>query len=293
MLEKNVSLISDKIKLDGSFYLPDAGENSTKPVVVVCSGFTGMKEIHPVRFARFLTRQDNTVFGFDYRGFGKSEGTKNKVLLEEQIRDIANVVSYVKNIYPERKIVLAGWGMSGGMILESAKLVTNLIDGLICMNGFYNSIRVQKALRGEEGFKKYKKWLAQERVKNVNGKGEEDFDPFDIYPLDAISRKYVFEELVKTEGYGIRSDFDFADSLMLFNCENDLSHLLNIPILIAHGGENKLHPVAEAQSIFEKYPNVDKELFLLEGGGHTEWMIDTDPKFIKFASKLASWIERF
>ncbi|NOX16060.1 MAG: alpha/beta hydrolase [Epsilonproteobacteria bacterium] len=293
MLEKNVSLISDKIKLDGSFYLPDAGENSTKPIVIVCSGFTGMKEIHPARFARFLTRQDNTVFGFDYRGFGKSEGTKNKVLLEEQIRDIANVVSYVKNIYTERKIVLAGWGMSGGMILESAKLVTNLIDGLICMNGFYNSIRVQKALRGEEGFKKYKKWLAKQRVKNVNGKGKEDFDPFDIYPLDAISRKYVFEELVKTEGYGIRSNFDFADSLMLFNCEDDLRHLLNIPILIAHGSENKLHPVTEAQSIFEKYPNEDKELFLLEGGGHTEWMLDTDPKFIKFASKLASWIERF
>jgi len=293
VLEKNTSLISDKIKLDGSFYLPDTGENSTKPVVIVCSGFTGMKEIHPARFARFLTKHDNTVFGFDYRGFGKSEGTKNKVLLEEQTRDIANVIAYVKNIYPDRKLVIAGWAMSSGMILEAAKLVGDLLDGIICMNGFYNSIRVQKALRGGEGFKKFKKWLSDERVKNVNGKGEKDFDPFDIYPLDAVSRKYVFKELVKTEGYGIRSDFDFADSLMVFNCENDLSHLSNIPVLIAHGDDNQLHPVAEAQSIFEKYPNSDKELFLLEGGGHTEWMIDTDPKFIKFASKLASWIERF
>ncbi|MDA7847911.1 lysophospholipase [Sulfurospirillum sp.] len=293
MLDKNVSLISDKIKLDGSFYTPDCGENSDKPVVIVCSGFTGMKEIHPARFARFLTKQDYTVFGFDYRGFGKSDGLVNKVLIEEQIRDISNVVSYVKSAYPNRKLVLAGWGMSGGMILESAKSVGKLIDGLIPLNGFFDSIRVQKALRGEDGFDDYKDWLARQRVKNVNGEGAKDFDPFDFYPLDNVTKGYVFTELVKTDGYGIRSDFDFADSLMDFNCELDLSHLSNTPILIAHGGENALHPVEEPKSLYEKYPNEDKELFLLEGGGHTEWMLDDDPKFIKFATKLSSWLERF
>ena len=293
MLEKSVSFISDNIELDGSFYTPDSGENTDKPIMIVCSGYTGMKEIHPARFARFFTKEGYTSFGFDYRGFGKSKGVVNKVLVEEQIRDIANAVTYVKSVYPNSKIVVAGWGMSGGMILESTKLVKELIDGLVCMNGFYNNVRVQKELRGEEEFSKYKEWLHEERTKNVNGKGEKDFDPFDIYPLDPVSREYVFSELVKTEGYGIRADFDFADSLMLFNCENDLTHLSNIPVLIAHGADNKLHPITEPKSIFEKYPNKEKEIFLLEGGGHTEWMLDTDPKFIEFASKIASWANRF
>ncbi len=293
MLEKSVSFISDNIKLDGSFYIPDSGEDLDKPVFIVCSGYTGMKEIHPARFARFFTKDGYTSFGFDYRGFGKSEGVVNKVLIEEQIRDIANAITYVNSVYPNRKIVVAGWGMSGGMILEAAKLVKDLISGLVCMNGFYNNIRVQKELRGEEGFKDYKEWLHEQRVKNVNAKGEKDFDPFDIYPLDQISREYVFSELVKTKGYGIRADFDFADSLMLFNCENDLTHLSNTPVLIAHGAKNRLHPITEAKSIFEKYPSADKELFLLEDGGHTEWMLDTNPKFIEFASKISSWALRF
>jgi len=292
MLEKSVSFISDKIKLDGSFYTPDSGENPEKPVMIVCSGYTGMKEIHPARFARFFSKEGYTSFGFDYRGFGKSEGTKNKVLLEDQIRDIANAVVYVKSVYPDRKIVIAGWGMAGGMILETTKLVQNLISGLVCMNGFYNNNRVQKELRGEEEFAKYKQWIEAERTKNVLGTGESDFDPFDIYPLDPVSRKYVFSELVKTKGYGVRADFDLADSLMLFNCEENLDHLTDIPVLIAHGADNKLHPITEPKSIFEKYPNKNKELFLLEGGGHTEWMLDTDPKFIEFASKIATWAKQ-
>ncbi len=292
MLEKSISFISDKIKLDGSFYTPDSGENTDKPIMLVCSGYTGMKEIHPARFARFFTKEGYTSFGFDYRGFGKSDGVKNKVLLEEQIRDIANAVIYVKSVYPKQKIVIAGWGMSGGMILETTKLVQNLVSGLVCMNGFYNNNRVQKELRGEVEFANYKTWLEEERTKNVLGKGAVDFDPFDIYPLDPVSRKYVFSELVKTDGYGVRADFDLADSLMLFDCEQSLDHLKDIPVLIAHGADNKLHPITEPKSIFEKYPNTNKELFLLEGGGHTEWMLDTDPKFIEFASKIATWAKQ-
>ena len=292
MREESVNFISDNIALDGSFYKPDTIEDNTKPIMLVCSGYTGMKEIHPARFARFFTKEGFISFGFDYRGFGKSKGTKNKVLIEEQIRDIANAVTFVKSVYPDKRIVIAGWGMSGGMIIESAKLIKEFISGLVCMNGFYNNIRVQKELRGTQEFNRYKQWLQAERLKNVNGKGEKDFDPFDIYPLDKVSREYVFSELVKTEGYGIRADFDFADSLMLFNCENDLSHLNDIPVLIAHGAQNKLHPITEANSIYEKYPNSNKELFLLQDGGHTEWMLDTNPKFIEFASKITSWANK-
>jgi len=293
MTEKSVSFISDNIELDGSFYIPDFKEDSNKSIIIVCSGYTGMKEIHPARFARFFTKEGYISFGFDYRGFGKSKGVKNKVLIEEQIRDIANAVTYVKSAYPSKKIALAGWGMSGGMILESAKLVKDLISALVCMNGFYNNQRVQKKLRGEKEYAEFLKWLQEERFKNVNGKGEKDFDPFDIYPLDPISREYVFSELVKTKGYGIRADFDFADSLILFNCEQELSHLRDIPVLIAHGAKNKLHPVEEPKSIYKKYPCQDKELFLLEGAGHTEWMLDTNPMFIEFASKIALWAKRF
>ena len=95
---------------------------------------------------RFFTRLGYPCFAFDYRGFEASEGTvakvefsskapyirflishvhpptgeRKKVLLEEQIEDIVNAVSFC-HAHPKTKghpIILMGWGMAGGMILE-------------------------------------------------------------------------------------------------------------------------------------------------------------------------------
>ncbi|WP_206075730.1 alpha/beta hydrolase [Marinobacter sp. NP-4(2019)] len=86
------------------------------------------------------------------------------------------------------------------------------------------------------------------------------------------------------------STFDFADSLISFCPEAHLDdRFAQIPLLIAHGAENDLHPVTEARSLYARYPG-PKELFLLKGAGHTEWMLDEDPKFQTFAAKIADWI---
>jgi uncharacterized protein len=48
--------------------------------------------------------------------------------------------------------------------------------------------------------------------------------------------------------------------------------------------------VTEAHSLYAAYPG-PKSLFLLPEGGHTEWMLDEDPKFQAFASHIAGWLQ--
>ncbi len=291
MREETACFSSDGFTLDGSFYLPDESVAADAPVVIVCSGFTGLKNIHPERFARFFTRRGYVCYGFDYRGFAKSEGEREKVLLEEQERDIANAVAYVRHhaLGKARPVVLAGWGMAGGMIFNAAQLVEG-IDALIAMNGFYDARRVQKAVRGDAGYAEFLDWMEEERRRLVCGGAPEGIDPFHIYPLDPVSRKYVDEELRKNPDYGMTADFRFADSLLSFHPEGNLEAFSDMPLLIAHGGENALHPPAEAESLRAKYPG-PCELFLLEGGGHTEWMLDENPLFKIFAGAIAEWLE--
>ncbi|WP_206075729.1 alpha/beta hydrolase [Marinobacter sp. NP-4(2019)] len=150
MIEQNVKFKSDSLTLDGAFFKNDAQDDPRLPIVIVCSGFTGQKNIHPERYARFLTKKGFTVFGFDYRGFGESEGEREHVLIEEQVRDIANAVAVVHKRASEegRKVVLAGWGMGGGLVLDAYRICQDQVDGLIVMNGFFDAVRVQKALRG-------------------------------------------------------------------------------------------------------------------------------------------------
>jgi hypothetical protein len=133
--------------------------------------------------------------------------------------------------------------------------------------------------------------MAEERLRLAAGGEPKGIDPFDIYPLDPVSRDYVFSELVKAPGYGVTSSFDFADSLISFKPEAHLDErFASVPMLIAHGAENDLHPVTEPKALYAAYPG-PKELFLLAGGGHTEWMLDDNPKFIEFSGHIAQWIK--
>ena len=281
---------SDNLQLEGYYYEADRGSDAAKPIILTCSGFTGLARIHPERYARAFTKKGYPCFGFDYRGFGNSQGAVGQVLLDEQIRDIANAVEFVsqKAGAENRKIVLAGWGMGAGLILKSA-LLTDKIAGLVLMNGFYNNVRVQKALRSASGYQKFQGWLNQQRAQVIQGQAKADLDPFDIYPLDPVSKDYVDSVLRKTPGYGLTCSVSFADSLLSFDAEAGVESLAHIPTLVAHGADNALHPVLEAQSIFDRLSG-DKELFLLEGAGHTEWMLDDNPLFIKFSNTIEEWI---
>lgn len=292
MQSESISISSDGLALDGSYYWEPEELKDNAPVVIVCSGFTGLKHIHPERFARFLTRQGFLCVGFDYRGFGASEGARGKVLLEEQVRDIANVVSRISERAREqgRPLVLAGWGMAGGLVLDAYRLVEDQVDALISMNGFFDAVRVQKALRGELGWKQFRHFIRQERQRLARGEAPRPLDPFDIYPLDPISKGYVDEVLWKTPGYGLTSELSFADSLIAFKPEAHIDQgYATTPLMIAHGGENDLHPVSEAHSLYACYPG-PKQLFLLPEGGHTEWMLDENPRFQAFAARIAEWL---
>ena len=293
MKELKTKFTSDGLVLDGAFFTDEQANDPSLPIIIVCSGFTGQKNIHPERYARAWTKKGYTVFGFDYRGFGESEGERERVILEEQVRDIANAVAIVSEraVAENRKVVLAGWGMAGGLIIDAYRLVEGQVHALVSMNGFFDAVRVQKAQRGEHGYKDFVKFMAQERLRLAKGGEKQGIDPFEIYPLDPVSREYVFTELVKAPGYGVTSDFDFADSLLNFKPEAHLDERFsNIPMLIAHGAQNDLHPVTEPKSLYRAYPG-PKSLFLLANAGHTEWMLDDDPRFIEFASHIDQWVK--
>ena len=105
----------------------------------------------------------------------------------------------------------------------TASRLTPKLKGIVSANGFFNSPRVQEALRGPEKNKEFLAWLEEERGKNsefpyptmviilisaiantgkaaMTGKLPE-VDPFKIYPLDPVSEEYVNRVLRAVPGY--------------------------------------------------------------------------------------------
>ena len=195
------------------------------------------------------------------------------------------------NSHPDwggREVVLLGWGMGGGLILQAAKLVDRLA-GVICVNGFYDARRVQKAVRGEEEWRQFREWFQRTAEESARDGEVPSVDPFHIYPLDPVTREYVDGELRKNPRFGGEVWFPFAESLLQFRPEADLDHLDQTRALIVHGEENRLHPPREAESLYAKYPG-PKRLHWVPQAGHTEWMLDDDPTFQSVVDEMLTWL---
>jgi hypothetical protein len=292
MRTEAAAFYSEGLKLDASFYLPDEGnEDPSRPVIVVCSGFMGLNSIHPARFARALTPLGYTTFGFDYRGFAASEGTPGRVLLEEQITDIASAAAYAtthRNAGGGR-VVLMGWGMGGGLVLEAARLLPR-VAGIVCMNGFYNGKRVQKTVRGWDGYVEFMERIDSARAAAARTGEVIEVEPFTIYPVDSQSGEYVDNVLYRVPEFGGLFKPMLADSLLRFAADQNLEDFGRVPLLIAHGEKNRMHPPTEAESLYTKYPG-PKEIFWLWGAGHTEFMDDDNPTFKRLAAAVANFLQ--
>lgn len=293
-----IHFFSDGQRLEGALFHPREGGDPSSPLVFICSGFLGLRNIHPERFARALTPRGFTCFGFDYRGFGPSEGTPGAVLLEEQVRDIVHAVHFLEadGHLEERQLVLGGWGMGGGLILRAARqLPPGVLAGLIAINGFYDALRVQKEVRGADDWQAFRSWLTQARREQIASRETRWCDPFEIYPLDPVTRGYVDGVLRKNPDFGGEVHLAFAASLLEMAVDRELGGAVlgtdfsELPLLIAHGDRNALHPVTEATALAEAYPG-DSSTYWIEGGGHTEWMLDDHPLFQSLVGRLESWI---
>ncbi len=288
MIEEELNFYSDQYRLNGSFYHPEGGSDMHAPLVLICSGLLGLKSVHPARFARALTAKGFSCFGFDYRGLGKSEGPRGQVLLEEQVRDIVNAAELVRARHQgSGPIAMLGWGLAGGLVLEAARSVATL-SALVSVNGLYNGQRQQQAVRGPADWKKFQEWVRVESMRARRTGTARSVNPFSIYPLDSETEAYVDKEFCDREGFGGNVKMLLAESLLRFAPEPRLGHLKKIPILIAHGEKNKLHPAEEARSLHRVYPG-PKELYWIEGAGHTEWMQDDHPTYRALIDKLAAW----
>ncbi len=289
MQQKIVHFLSDDIKLEGEFYLPDTDEH--KDILIIpCSGFLGLKNIHPVKFAKFFTDKGYVCFSFDYRGFAGSEGERGCVILEQQISDIVHAASFCSQapLGQNKKIVLLGWGMGGGMVLEAAHLIPQLA-GVVCVNGFFNGKRVQQAMRSAENWQNFCDWLAKQRAQYTVSGEREQVSPFFVYPLDPVTQKYVDDVLYQNPDFGTKVDFRMADSLLRFAPEKRMDEI-SVSLLIAHGDTNELHPTTEAKSLYNTFQG-KKELYWIPQAGHTEWMYEDHPKYQDLAAKILTWLD--
>src|SRR2546430_16618381 len=75
-----VTFYSEGVKLDGDVYVPDDVRPREKRAgIVLCHGYTGVKDIYLPDNARVLNKAGYVAMVFDYKGWGASDGPRTRL----------------------------------------------------------------------------------------------------------------------------------------------------------------------------------------------------------------------
>lgn len=291
MIEKNIYFYSEGCKLQGTLYLPEnASSENPLPAVIPNSGYQGFNEFYPKMFAKKFVDAGYVCLGFDYRGFADSEGEKGHVLIEQQVEDIENAITFLQlqEEVQHEKIGLVGWGMGAANVILATEKNEN-VSAVAALNGFYNGERWLKSIHT------YKEWrgiledIKADRIRRVVEGESRLADPFIHYPLDPATKTYVEKELTSVYGFGHQTRLQFTESIMGLDVDKVVTNLDNVPLFIGHGIDNILHPYEEAMTIYQK-AKAPKELYTIKGK-HNDFMYSDHPEFVKLCHHLTDFFQ--
>src|SRR3989442_14995117 len=98
-MEQPIRFYSEAVPLAGVLFLPDnLSRGETRPGIVLCHGFTGVKEVLLPEVARRLAKLGYIALTFDYRFLGESGGEPRRQIIPMlQIEDIRNEGSFLQH----------------------------------------------------------------------------------------------------------------------------------------------------------------------------------------------------
>jgi len=293
MLQVPVTFFADALRLDGDLCLPDGrGSHERLPAVVACSGYQGLKTIHPARFARALVPHGYAVLTFDYRGFGRSDGERGRLVPQEQVEDVRAAVSFLQTrpeVDPDR-IVLLGWALGGGVVIAEAA-DDERVRAVAACNAIGDGARALRSMHDDASWERLLDRIAEDRSARTVAGRSRLVHPFEAVRLDDVTRGYVDAELYKAAGFGGDVTLEAVEALLRFRPEHDAHRIAPRPLLLIHGAANALHRPQESLALHAAAAE-PKRLLLLDDKGHTEWMHDDDPTFVRVRDELVAFFGR-
>src|SRR5919109_109545 len=96
MQKTPVAFYSEGYKLVGDVYSPpELAPGEKRAGIVLCHGYTGVKDLYLPDNARVLTEAGYMVLTFDYKGWGNSEGPRSRLAPYSRVYDVQAAITFL------------------------------------------------------------------------------------------------------------------------------------------------------------------------------------------------------
>lgn len=292
-MEKPVRFYSEAVPMAGVLFLPDdLARGETRPGIVLCHGFTAVKEVLLPELARRLAQLGYVVLIFDYRFLGESGGEPRRQIIPLlQIEDIRNAVTFLQyqpEVNPER-VGLLGVSLGGANVSYAAG-VEKRVKATVSVCGIGDCGRwIRDACHFWEWKALLQRLAGDRRARVLTGRLEYVHAKEIVPEPESTSR--LFEDILHQYPQWSREiTLASGEALIAYRPESVVQHIAPRAILWLHGDADERVSMEESLSMYEK-AREPKKVVILPGLGHSD--IITGPGLEQSMPHIKEWFATY
>ena len=292
-MKRAVEFYSEGFKLCGDVYTPDGlAPGEQRAGVLLCHGYTGVKDLYLPDNARILNDAGYVVMTFDYKGWGESEGkSPHRLAPYSRVADVQAAMTFlgVQPEVDEERIGIYGTSYGGatvswvGAIDPRAKCVVSVV-------GIGHGARwMSRVRRMDEWFDLLERSAEDRTQRALTGKSDM-VERSDILLPDRQSAALAAAARAKNPAAVGTIPLEYVDDTLGFNPEWIVGRISPRPILFITSNDDRLVPPEESEQLYA-HAGEPKKLVTLKGVGHYE--VYAEPAFSEVMKHTLEWYREY
>ena len=292
-MKRAIEFYSEGFKLCGDVYTPDSlAPGEQRAGVLLCHGYTGVKDLYLPDNARVLNEAGYVVMTFDYKGWGESEGkSPHRLAPYSRVADVQAAMTFlgVQPEVDEERIGIYGTSYGGatvswvGAIDPRAKCVVSVV-------GIGHGARwMSRVRRMDEWFDLLERSAEDRTQRALTGKSDM-VERSDILLPDRQSAALAAAARAKNPAAVGTIPLEYVDDTLGFNPEWIVGRISPRPILFITSSDDRLVPPEESEQLYA-HAGEPKKLVTLKGFGHYE--VYAEPAFSEVMKHTLEWYREY
>lgn len=287
-----VTFHSEGVRLNGDVYVPDGikpGER--RAAIVLCHGYTGVKDLYLPDNARVLNDAGYVVMTFDYKGWGDSDGPRSRLAPHGRVADVRAALSFVSTLPEVDAERLGIYGTSyGGATVVWVGAVDPRVKCIVSVVGIGNGTRWMRSVRRPDEWRDLLDRSARDRARRaVEGKSEFVAREEILLP-DRQSADLAAKARKNNPAAVGTIPLEYVDETLEFNPEWVVDRISPRPVLFITSDDDRLVPPQESEALYAR-AGEPKKLVVLKGYGHYE--VYAEPAFSEVMREALAWFGQY
>ncbi len=288
MPSERVDFFSEGTRLAGDLFVPTGLKpGETRAGIVLCHGYTGVRNLYLPDTAHALAEAGYVVLTFDYKGWGDSDGPKSRLSPHGRVADAQAALTFlgVQRMVDDQHLGLYGTSYGGATAVWTAAIDPR-VKAVVSVVGVGNGRRWMRSVRRPDEFADLLQTAGVDRVRRALT-GHSDFGARDgVLLADRQSADLASAARRGNPGAVGAVPLEFIDDTLGFNPEWVVDKIAPRPVLFVTSDDDRLVPPEESESLFAK-AGEPKKLVVLKGFGHYE--VYTGEAFRQVMAATLAW----